>query len=119
MSPDRPRWENGAVRDRRIYAAGIVLGVAVAVAVWLFTYQVSELVEHIEYIGGKRHSFQPSERVSVQPWWAVPASLGAVLVGGAISFSVLPGGRGVVRRLADHFAALAERSRGRANGLAK
>jgi hypothetical protein len=58
MSPEnRPRCKNGAVRDRRIYAAGIVLGVTVTVAVWLFTYQVSELVEHIEYIGGKRHYY--------------------------------------------------------------
>jgi hypothetical protein len=84
---------------RRIYLAGVVLGVTLAASVWLLTYRVWELVEYIDRTG--RH-FHPSERVMVQPWWSVPATVGLMLVGVGISLWLLPGRRGPVRRLADH-----------------
>jgi len=108
------------VSVRRVYGAGIVLGVALTVAVWLFTYRVSDVAEHIFYSGGKRHVFHPPTHLSVQPWWAAPASIGVLLVGGAISVWLLPGSQGLVRRLAQHFAALSgRRLGGRASDLAK
>jgi hypothetical protein len=97
------------VSVRRVYVAGVVLGLAFAAAVWLFTYRVWDVVEYIEYIGGKRHYFHPTERVKVQPWWSVPAAVAVMFAGGGTSLWLLPGSRGPIRRLADHFRKLAER----------
>ena len=97
------------VSVRRVYAAGIVLGVTLAAAVWLVTYRVPHVAQYIEYIGGKRHYFHASERVKVQPWWSVPATVAVMLVGSGISLRLLPGSRGPIRRLADHFAKLSQR----------
>ena len=89
------------VESRRIYLAGAVLGVTLAAAVWLLTYRVWNLVEYIDRTG--RH-FHPSERVKVQPWWSVPATVAVLLSGIGISLRLLPGGRGPVKRLADYLA---------------
>jgi hypothetical protein len=93
--------------DQEVYFSGVVLGVTLAAAVWLLTYRVWHVVEYIEYIGGQRHRFHPSERVRVQPWWSVPATVTLMLAGIGISLWLLPGRRGPVRRLADHFANVA------------
>ena len=94
------------VSVRRVYVAGIVLGVSLAAAVWLITYRVWHVAQYIEYVGGKPHHFHVSERVNVQPWWSVPAAVALMLVGTGVSLWLLPGRRGPVRRLADHFAKL-------------
>jgi hypothetical protein len=111
--PRRGLCHNQGVSVRRVYVAGIVLGLTFAAAVWLVTYRVWDVVQYIEYIGGKRHYFHPSERVRVQPWWGVPAAVAVMLVGSGISLRLLPGSRGLVKRLADHFAKLSERDRDR------
>ena len=91
---------------RRVYVAGVVLGAALAAAVWLLTYRTWTL---FQYIDRTHHRFHPSEHVRVTPWWSVPAAVGLLLAGAATSLAVLPGSRGIVRRLADHFSAIAER----------
>jgi hypothetical protein len=48
----------------RVYSAGVVLGVTLASAVWLYTYRVWTLVE---YIGRDGRQFHASERVRVTP----------------------------------------------------
>jgi hypothetical protein len=98
------------VRLRRVYAAGVALGVALAAAVWLLTYRTWTL---FEYIDRTHHHFRPSERVRVAPWWSVPATVAVLLAGVATSLALLPGSRGMVRRLANHFSKVAERNRER------
>jgi hypothetical protein len=93
------------VTVRRAYAAGIVLGVSLGVAVWLLTYRTTDLVQHIAYIDGQRRYYHSATRVRSQPWWAAPAGVGALLAGIAAGVALLPGSRGLVRRLAGHFAA--------------
>jgi hypothetical protein len=89
------------MRTRTVYLAGVVLGLTLAVAVWLLTYRVWDVVEYIDSTG--RH-FHPSERVQVQPWWSVPATVAVLLGGVGASVWLLPGHRGLVGRLADRFA---------------
>lgn len=104
---------------RRVYVAGFVLGLSVTAAIWLVTYRVWDVFRYIEYYGGKRHYFHPSEHVRVSPWWSVPAAVAVMLTGTGISLSLLPGGRGLVRRLGDHFIKVAQRVQNRpANGVA-
>ena len=85
----------------RVYCAGIVLGVTLAAAVWLYTYEVWTLVE---YIGRDGRTFRPAERVRVQPWWGSPAAVAAALVGAGISVWLLPERPRLLRRLSAHFA---------------
>jgi hypothetical protein len=110
MSPSSARHYDDGVSIRRVYVAGVVLGVALAAAVWLLTYRTWTLFEYIDLQG---HHFHPSERVRVQPWWSVPGTVGVLLAGSAISVGLLPGNRGIVRRLADHFSKVAERNQER------
>jgi hypothetical protein len=79
---------------------GVVLGVTLASAVWLYTYRVWTLVE---YIGRDGREFHASERVMVTPWWGVPATVALIFVGVGTSLWLLPGHRGLIRRFADHF----------------
>ena|SRR6266542_1500017 len=110
LSLTGPRAREGHYDDnvsiRRVYVAGVVLGVALAAAVWLLTYRTWTLVE---YIGRDGRHFHPSEHVRLQPWWSVPATVGVLLAGTAISLSLLPGNRGLLRRLADHFSKVSEK----------
>ena len=95
---------------RRVYVAGMVLGVALAAAVWLLTYRTWTL---FEYVDRTHHHFRPSERVRVNPWWSVPATVAVLLAGTATSLALLPGSRGMVRRLVDYFVKLAARAQDR------
>ncbi len=104
---------------RRVYVAGFVLGLTVAAAIWLVTYRVWDVFQYIEYIGGKPHYFHPSEHVRVQPWWGVPAAVAVLFAGTGTSLWLLPGGRGLLRRLTDHFVKVAQRDQnGPAGGVA-
>src|SRR2546430_17670554 len=84
------------MRTRRVYWPGVVLGVTLAASVWLLTYRVWDVVEYIDRYG---NHFHPSERVSVQPWWGVPATVAVLSGGTGVSLRLLPGKRGPVRRL--------------------
>jgi len=108
------------VSRRRFQAVLIVVAATFVTAVWLIAYRVWDLTQYIEYIGGKRHYFHASERVRVTPWWSVPATVAVLLAGIGLSLWLLPGRRGLIKRLADHFAKLSERdTAGRANGAAE
>jgi hypothetical protein len=110
---------NQNVSSRRVEAALIVLAGTLAAAVWLLTYRVWDVTEYVEYIGGKRHYFHAPEHVRVTPWWSVPATVAVLLAGSGLSLWLLPGSRGLIKRLADHFAKLSERdTEGRASGPA-
>jgi len=89
------------MQPRRVYAAGVVLGVTVAAAVWLLTYRGWQT---FEYIGRDGRPFHPPEHVRMQPWWSVPATVAVLLAGTGASLWLLPGHRGLIRRLADHIA---------------
>jgi len=56
--------DDEAVSVRRVYIAGVIIGVTFAAAAWLLTYRQVNLVQHVEYIAGKRHSYHPPERVN-------------------------------------------------------
>jgi hypothetical protein len=86
------------MRDRRVFASGVVLGLTSALALWLLTYQVWDV---FEYIGRDGRTFHPAETVRVQPWWSVPATVGVLLAGLSFSLWLLPGRRGLVQRLSD------------------
>jgi hypothetical protein len=89
------------MRTRTVYLAGVVLGLTLSLAVWLLTYRVWDVVEYIDPTG--RH-FHPSERVQVQPWWSVPATVAVLMGGVGASVWLLPGHRGLIRRVADSLA---------------
>jgi len=74
---------------RRVYFSGVILGVSLATAVWLLTYRVWDVVEYIDRDG---HHFHLSERVKVQPWWSVPATVALMLVGIGITSGSCQGG---------------------------
>jgi hypothetical protein len=93
---------------KRIYCAGAVLGAALTAAVWLYTYRVWTTVEYIDRLG--RH-FHPTERVRVQPWWGVPATVGVLLIGAELSLLLLPGRRGLATRVAAHLVDLSKTPR--------
>jgi hypothetical protein len=76
----------------------IMLGLTVVLAVWLLTYRVWGVVE---YIDGRGRHFHSSERVQVQPWWSVPATVAVLLGGVGASLWLLPGHRGLLGRLTD------------------
>jgi hypothetical protein len=71
----------------RVYAAAALLAATLAVAVWLYTYRVSELYEYIDRAGTHYH---PAERMSVQPWWSTPATIVVLVLGVAATISLLP-----------------------------
>jgi hypothetical protein len=91
------------IGTRRL-CASIVLGATLVGAVWLYTYRVSAVVEYIEYIGPFRHHYHPSQQVSEQPWWGVPATVALILIGTAIAMWLLPQWRRPIRRLTNHLA---------------
>jgi hypothetical protein len=84
-----------------VYCAGAILGATLAAAVWLYTYRVWDVVE---YIDRKGHRFHPSERVSVQPWWSVYATVGLLAIGAGASLWLLPERRRLLKRFAALFA---------------
>jgi hypothetical protein len=117
MSPSVSWCDNAGVSLRRIYGAGFVLGLSVAAAVWLLTYRVWTV---FQYIGLDGRHFHSSEHVKVTPWWSVPAAVAVMLAGAEISLWLLPGGRGLVSRLADHWVKVARRVQNRpADGVAE
>src|SRR5207249_3235094 len=97
--PEESLTHRPTMETRRIYLAGVVLGVTLVAAVWLLTYRVWDV---IEYIGRDGRQFHPSERVRVQPWWSVPATVAWCFIGIGTSLWLLPGSRGPLARLADH-----------------
>jgi hypothetical protein len=84
----------------KVYSAGVVLGVTLAAAVWLYTYRTWSVVEYIDRSG--RH-FRASERIQVQPWWSVPATLALVLTGLGVNLWLLPESRRLMERFSAHF----------------
>jgi hypothetical protein len=78
------------VRIHRDLYARIVLAATLVGAAWLYTYRVWTVFEYNYYVGKTRYHFHPSERVRVQPWWSVYATVAAMLIGGAIVVWLLP-----------------------------
>lgn len=89
------------MQTRRVYGAGVVLGATLSLGIWLLTYRVWDVVE---YIGRDGRSFHQAERVRIQPWWSVPATVAVLLSGVGVSLWLLPGRRGPFQRLADYLA---------------
>ena len=89
------------MRTTRIYSAGVVLGAALAAAVWLYTYRVWTVSEYIDRTG---RQFHPPERVRMQPWWSVPATVALAVIGAGISLWLLPEHRRLIRRVVAQFA---------------
>jgi hypothetical protein len=89
------RW----MRTARVYSAGVILGLTVAAAVWIYTYRTWNIVAYVKNVDGNRHHVA-IDRARIQPWWGVPATVGVLLIGGAISLWVLPQGRDLIRRYA-------------------
>jgi hypothetical protein len=84
----------------RVNCAGAVLGASLVAAVWLSTYRVWSVVEHIDKLG---YRFHPSERVRVSPWWSAPATVAVMFVGLGISLLLLRERPGAIKRFADRF----------------
>ncbi len=89
------------MRTLRVYSAGIVLGATLAAAVWLYTYRGWEIIEHTDPTG--RIRLLPSERVRMQPWWGVYATVALIFVGAGVSLWLLPERRRLIERLAARF----------------
>jgi hypothetical protein len=83
----------------RIYGAGVVLGATLSAAVWRFTYRTWSVVEYIDRTGRR---FHPSERVRLQPWWGVPATLVLLAIGIGASIWLLPQRRRLIERFSAH-----------------
>jgi len=89
------------MRAARVYCAGVVLGATLAAAVWLYTYRGWEIIEHTDPTG--RHQLLPSERVRLQPWWSVYATVALIFVGAGVSLWLLPERRRLIERFAARF----------------
>jgi hypothetical protein len=76
------------VNSARVYFAGIILGLTLATTVWVYTYETTSLVRHIDRTTGQE--YQPPERIKAQPWWAAPTTVGLLALGAFISVSLLP-----------------------------
>jgi hypothetical protein len=88
-----------SMETKRVYLAGVILGVTLAAALWLLTYRVPGLIEYVDRSG---HRFRPSDHVMLQPWWSVPATVAVLIAGVGTSLRLLPERRGPIKRLADH-----------------
>ena len=84
----------------RVYSASVVFAAALAAAVWVYTYRVSNLVEYIDPLGRRFHA---SERVRTQPWWSVPATVALTLTGAGVSLWLLPERRRLIKRFSGFF----------------
>jgi hypothetical protein len=84
----------------RIYCAGAVFGASVTAAVWLSTYHTWSVVEYVDRTG---HHFHPSERVRLQPWWGVPATLACLAIGIGVSVWLLPDRGRIIARFSALF----------------
>jgi hypothetical protein len=73
-------------------------------AVWLYTYRVSAVLEHIEYRADGSPIVIPSRPFGEQPWWSVPGAVALVLIGVAIVMWLVPVSRRPVKRFANRFA---------------
>ena len=89
------------MRTTRVYLAGVVLGATMVAAVWLYSYRTWQTVEVFD----QRGQVVASTRVSAQPWWSVYATLALALAGAGVSLSLLPEGRGWIRRFVARLAA--------------
>ncbi len=67
----------------------MIIGATLTGAIWLYTYHVRVKVEYIEYIGGIRHNFHPSEQITEQPWWSVYATVILMVIGGTLAACLL------------------------------
>jgi hypothetical protein len=84
------------MRSKRTFAAGGVTGVALAGAVWLYTYRAHELVRFVDANGVEYHD---SRSVSVQAWWSVYAALALLVVAAVAAIGLLPNCVPTVKRL--------------------
>src|SRR5215210_3914515 len=91
------------MRDRRVLAAWFTVVGTLAGAGWLLTYRVPGTIEYIEYIGGRRHRFHPTEEVMQQPWWSVYATVALVAVAAVVMAWLLPQWRSALGRVARPF----------------
>jgi hypothetical protein len=89
------------MRTTRVYCAGVTLGLTLAAAAWLYTYRVWNVFDYVDRNGRRFHA---PERVRVQPWWSVPATVALTLIGSVVSLWLLPEHRRLIKRLAAHFA---------------
>jgi uncharacterized sodium:solute symporter family permease YidK len=84
------------VRTSRSFLAGGVVGIAIAGALWLYTYRAHELVRFVDANGIEYHD---PRSVSVQAWWSVYAALALLGVAAIAAVRLLPNGVTTVKRL--------------------
>ena len=75
--------------------AGVVVGVSVSGAVWLYTYRAHDVIRFIDTNGVE---YNDPRHVSVQPWWGVYAALALLAVAIAATVRLLPDELSQVRR---------------------
>jgi hypothetical protein len=67
--------------------AGIVVGVSISGAVWLYTYRAHDVIRFIDTNGVE---YNDPRHVSVQPWWGVYAALALLVVALVAAVRLLP-----------------------------
>lgn len=74
------------MKPARIYIEGAVLGAILGIAVWAYTFRVSET---IRYLDGRGRPFHPPDHVHAQPWWSAPVTVVLVVaaIGAALWFA--------------------------------
>jgi uncharacterized sodium:solute symporter family permease YidK len=95
------------MRTARTFVAGGVAGIAIAGAVWLYTYRAHELVRFVDANGVEYHD---PRSVSVQAWWSVYAALALLVVAAVAAVRLLPNGVPTVSRLARFLSRQPERA---------
>jgi hypothetical protein len=92
--------------DRRVVSivrfalAGTVAGAAWRGAAWLYRYQEGVVIKWVDRTG---HQFQPPSHSTQQPWWASPATVLLLLLGTTLVLWLIPDGRRLLKRYAEHF----------------
>lgn len=84
------------MRNLKVYYVCMAIAATIAGAVWLYTYSTWEVLEYIDRNG---HRFHASERVRIQPWWSVYATVGLLFVGAGVTLWLLPECRRVLERV--------------------
>ena len=89
-----------AVSIVRFALAGTVAGATWRGAAWLYTYQEGVVIKWVDRTG---YQFQPPSHSTQQPWWASPATVLLLLLGTTLVLWLIPDGRRLLKRYAEHF----------------
>jgi hypothetical protein len=83
------------MRFVRRWRAWIVLAASLAVAVWVYSYRVSNVVVVIDV--HRNGHYQRARHLAAQPWWGTPAAVLVAAIGIGLFVRLLPARQRILR----------------------